>query len=76
MILPLEECSGPWEAKDVLQRGKWSTEFVPEVTMRIVYLKRKLGEKQRMAFDTGCPPLFYACDTPKEDVREGNEAPD
>ena len=70
-----EGCLGPREAKMYLNKGKWSTEFVAGETTSIVDLKPQLGKVQRIYFGEGCPPPFYACDAPEQDVR-GMKVPD
>ena len=53
------ECLGQRNATMYLNGGKWSTNFVPELTSTIVDCKPKVGEVQSMSFAEDAPPPFY-----------------
>ena len=50
-----EECLGPRNAPMYPNGGKWSTNFVPELTTRIVDSKPKAGEVQSLSFAEDAP---------------------
>ena len=64
-----EECLGPGKATMYLNGEKWSTNFVPELTTRIVDCKVKVGEVQSMSFAEDTPPPFYDWEAPAKDTK-------
>ena len=54
-----EECLGPGNATMYLNGGKWSTNFVPGLTTRIVDCDPTVGEVQSISFAEDAPPSFY-----------------
>ena len=67
-----EGCVGAGEAMMHWNGREWSTVFAAGVT-DTRDLKLRVGDIQRMAFDDGDPPPFYACGAPKSDIM-GNVA--
>ena len=64
-----EECLSPGNATMYLNDGKWSTNFVPELTTRIMNCKPKVGEVQSMSLAEDAPPPFYDWEAPAEDSK-------
>ena len=64
-----EECLGPGNATMYLNGGKWSTNFFPELTTRIMDWKPKIGEMQSISFAEDTPPPFYDWEAPAKDTK-------
>ena len=60
---------GPGNAMMYLNGGKWSTNFVPELTTRMVGCKPKADEMQSMSFTEDAPPPFYGREAPAKDTK-------
>lgn len=65
-----EGCLGPGKAEMFLSGDKWSTKKpAGALTTRVVDLKLKLGDVQRMSFGPTDPPPFYDWEAPPKDKR-------
>lgn len=64
-----EGCLGPGEAKMYLNSDKWSTQYDPDLTTRVVDMRLKLGDVQSMSFHATDPPHFYDLAAPPKDKK-------